>query len=112
MLWAFSEDILPHVLERLECYQDKTEAIMKLEVDFSAELMAQGFRVASTMLMLNSKDGVNTAGICAWSASQTRLFREGDQYYPASYAGIDLNPLEMVFFKTNRGVSPDSEVRL
>jgi hypothetical protein len=109
MLWAFSADLLPHVLDRFDCYQDKTDAIMKVEVGFPAELMAQGFRVASTMLMLDSKEGVpdeNTAEICAWSAGQATQFREGDQYYPGAYAGIDLNPLEMVFFKTNRNVSP------
>jgi hypothetical protein len=105
MLWAFSSDSLSFMLERLKCFGDKDEAIHNIEIGLPSALMARGFRFASTMLMLSAKEGIpdaNTAAICAWSANSIN----GDHYYPGAYAGIDMNPLEMVFFKSNRDVSP------
>ena len=104
MLWAFSSDSLSFMLERLTCIGDKEEAIMNIEVGLPRALMAQGFRFASTMLMLSAKEGIpnaNTAAICDWSANSMN----GDNYYSGEYAGIDMNPLEMVFFKSNRRVN-------
>jgi hypothetical protein len=104
MLWAFSADILDFMLERLKCFNDKYDAIMNIEVGLPRAMMARGFRFASTMLMLSAKEGIpddNTDAICAWSTNHVN----GDHYYPGAYAGIDMNPLEMVFFKSNRYVS-------
>jgi hypothetical protein len=109
MLWAFSADILPFMLARFRCLATKTDVIMALEVGLPRELAARGFRFASTMRMLDSKEGVpdaSTGAICAWSAGQSGLRRGGDQYYQGAYAGIDLHPLETVFFKANRHVGP------
>ncbi len=107
MLWAFSADILPFMLGRLKCFQDKWDAVINLEVGLPKALVAEGFRFASTMRMLDSKEGVpdtNTDAICAWSGAQADRNTEGDQYAPGSYAGMDLNPLETIFFKANRQV--------
>ncbi len=108
MLWAFSADILPFMLERFECFATKPEVIQALEVGLPRALLAKGFRFASTMRMFDSKEGVpdaNTDAICAWARAESG-HGGGDQYYGGAYAGIDLHPLETVFFKSNRHVGP------
>ncbi len=107
MLWAFSADILPFMMERLKCYEDKWDAVINLEVGLPKALMAEGYRFASTMRMLDSREGVpdaSTEAICAWSGRQAGRNTEGDPYATGSYAGVDLNPLETIFFKANRQV--------
>jgi hypothetical protein len=59
------------------------------------------------MRMLDAHEGVpdaNTAAICAWAEGLQRRKSRGDAFYAGQYAGIDLSPLETVFFKANRGV--------
>ena len=105
MLWAFSSDSLEFMLERLKCYSNVHDAMINIEVGLSRAMMAHGFRFASTMLMLSAKEGIpdaNTDAICAWSTTSNH----GDSYYSGAYVGIDMNPLEMVFFKSNRRISP------
>ena len=112
MLWAFRSEMMAFVLDRLKCFNDKHQAIMGIEVGLPGALVADGFRLSSTMSMLSSKEGIpdaNTDAICAWSKelqSGDKTFMGGDPYFTGSYAGIDLNPFEMVFFKSNRNVGP------
>jgi len=107
MLWAFRANLLPELVGRLQCHADKGEAIRSIEVGFPAALLARGFRLASTMRMLDAREGVpdaNTAAICAWAKGLRSVETYGDSFLPGQYAGIDLSPLETVFFKANRGV--------
>ncbi len=108
MLWALRADLLPELLGRLQCPGTKAETILHVEVGFPQELLARGFRFASTMRMLDAREGVandaNTAAVCAWARGLQRRKTKGDSFYAGQYAGIDLSPLETVFFKANRGV--------
>lgn len=108
MLWAFHSDILPLVLDHLECFHQKQDAIMKLEMHIPNIIINNGYRLASTMKLFESKEGIpdnNTEAICKWSKFSSNSYTQGDQYFPGMYAGIDVNPLEVVFFKSNRYVN-------
>lgn len=104
MLWAFDVSILDHVKTKLHCFHDKNDAISQVEQGLPMSLLQKGYRLASTAAMFAAHEGVDQfSPLCAWNKQITN---GDDQYWPSMSAGFDLHPLEMVFFKTNRHVTP------
>ena len=99
MILAFSPAALAAVRPVLECYDTKLEAIFKAEVPFMNMVLSAG-------LQASLLDGPIASPIKEVPQCQTfNVYRPGGHY------GVDLNPYEVVFFKTGQQVS-DSYVPL
>ena len=86
------------------CYEKKQDAINNVEVAVSQKILKAGFNLASMMAFWydhNFNDKYNTLRKCNIISSKTG----GDLMYPNQYFGMDPNPFELMFVKTNRRIA-------
>jgi len=77
----------------MKCFVSWTEAVFEGEILLSKTLIKLGYHIRSQLLCESSLDvDVNCT--------------HGDLFFPHAYAGFDIHPLEVIFFKNNRGVTP------
>lgn len=77
---------------------DKFTVIARCEVGFSREIMACGYNLDCLAPLIHGYD---------FRSPEKCLLRLGDVQYEGAYFGTSLNPYDVVFFKTNRGIAAD-----
>jgi len=75
---------------------DKFNVTNRCEVGFSREIIASGFNLDCLAPVIHGYD---------FRSPEKCLLRSGDVQYEGAYFGTSLNPYDVVFFKTNRGIS-------
>jgi len=78
----------------LRCFTSKSEAILHGEVAISQQILRAGYQLRSQLLNHARRHSVTNC-------------THGDILLPEGYEGIDVHPLEVIFFKTNRRVLPN-----
>ena len=111
--------LLKHDL--LACRGSHSEAVFESEIPTSQTFLKANFSLKTMLTAFASTlppRGVITPDVLRdGSPARSRLLElcldarvqnhhGGDPYYPSEYGGIDLSPLETIFFKTNRNVAP------
>ena len=89
----------------LACYDNKVDAIFNGEILFTNRILGSGFNVASMNKFWYGHDfreANATASLCTAVAKVTPTYN-GDTQFAKSYFGMDHNPYESMFIKTNRG---------
>lgn len=115
--WIYQGDVMAHIQSMLFCMNretlhfliekgifnsskfitDKWQLISECEIRMSQLILERGGNIACLMKIY---DGVDFR-------KDTGNFRNGDPWYNGSVHGDTLHPYETIFFKNNRGVSPD-----
>ena len=88
---------------------DKDHAI-GIEIQSTRTIIEHGYNIASMMLYWkghNFLDRPKTKEKCKWLYNNGGEKTDGDVYFDKCYANINVNPLEVMFFKVNRGVLPE-----
>ena len=80
------------------------------EMELTRRVLANGDGVAVTQYLWAGVDLRDTAAAARICADSVTPGGTGDPMHPGAYAGGDAHPLELVFFKTNRGVA-EAELR-
>ena len=99
--------IAPHVAPSASRFA----ATWGAEVAITRAVIDAGMRVRSQLLGFSGGGHATAEAACAELRGSSA--HDGDVLWPGEYGaeGIDVSPLEVVFFKTNRGVSPDGACR-
>jgi len=102
------------IIPALRCWHSKRDAIFGSEFPISRAIIGKGYNLASTMRFWYGHKFQHAAGTqakCAELASRTS-WHNTDVMYPGSYLldGVDPNPMELMFVKTNRGKLNSTEV--
>ena len=119
-LLAFARAALPEVLTLLRAICAPTGGpagegglhAWSFEMELTRRVAAAGGGVAALQYVwagVDLRDAAEAAQVCADSV---RPGDTGDPLHPAAYGGGDAHPLELVFFKTNRGVAEAALRRL
>jgi hypothetical protein len=98
---GFTRKTYQIIYDTLGCWNDKLDVINKAEVAYSNNVLNAGYNLFVMMLYYKGHDFTDkekTAEKCKGITD--------DIYYPGKYFGIDYNPLEVIFIKTNRKITP------
>ena len=102
MFFCIDGDALAYVASRglfsQDFSQDKLSLIVNFELAISLLLLKNNWNLASIMKEYDNFDFVNIKSDPNFSA------RNGDPYYPGAFFGSDINPWDVIFFKTTRGL--------
>ena len=104
MVLAFDRRVLPLFLDTVKCYTDKGEVIEKCEVGLSQRVLKEGGNLAVLQLAWRGHNFRNVS-LTMNKAKQFLRGASGDTYVEGGYGGININPLEVVFLKTNRDLN-------
>lgn len=77
----------------------KIETIIKKEIGFSRAIIEKGFNISCMLQLYRNIDFRN-------DVSEKLKDVIGDHWYHEKYVGINISPFEVIFFKTNRNVTP------
>ena len=94
MFWATDDVGLVLPGPFLRCYDKLFDAVLHRELELTYAFLDAGYSILPLMLV-------------AQDPNYFRDCRNDDLYFPKRYWGIDLSPLELMFFKTNREVASD-----
>jgi len=92
--------IFPLIRLHLPCASGWEIPAYEGEVKFTWETLKNGYGIVSQLLLFRGVDFTNVQA--ANEACQLAI--GGDHYFPGNYNGININPLEVIFYKANRGV--------
>ncbi len=107
-LLAFDRSTLAHMLQRQAPVcpppgANATRTVWQFELSLTHSILRAGGNVAVTQFLWSGadfRDSDAVRRVCAVSAY-------GDVLRPGAYSGMDVHPLELGFFKTNRAVAPE-----
>jgi hypothetical protein len=101
MVLAFDRRVFPIFLDTVKCYSDKDEVVEKCEVGLSQRVLKEGGNLAVLQLAWRGHNFRNESST-KHKANQFLRGTSGDTYVEKGYGGININPLEVLFLKTNR----------
>ena len=79
----------------------KDTICQECEVKYSQEILDRGFNIKCLMLSYKDIDFREKRGDSSLNANRRK---GGDPFYNNQYFGFNVNPYEIIFFKSNRGV--------
>ena len=106
MFVSFSYKDLNIIVQNLICNSDKGKWVIFSEIGISQAILNDKGNLAVTQLFWNKHDFLNYA-----LTEHKCGLMGGDTTYPGAYGGLGLNPIELCFIKTTRGVSPEAIAR-
>jgi hypothetical protein len=111
-LFATDKLGLQLLLPLIRCHDSKVEAISEAEIGMSRRIRKAGYNLASMDKFWFHHDFNNqslTLDMCQSVAEVTEPHR-GDTQFLGAYFGMDHNPYESLFIKTNRGESQSNKL--
>jgi hypothetical protein len=101
MLLAFTNATQDIIYNSLGCFRTKELAIDNGELNYSKQILEHGYNLYSLLKYWENHDFRNA------TATKLKCVDSPlDMLWPMQYKGMDVHPLELVFIKTNRGLSP------
>jgi hypothetical protein len=112
MILAFTARDLPLFLKVAICTDDFMNAVLSNEIGLSQAFLNDGANLAALQLSWRGADFQNVEDTDA----RCDIIGRTDVYYPngrniGGPQGVPFDPLELMFFKTNRGISPEKVAR-
>eukprot|EP00854_Cymbomonas_tetramitiformis_P013337 gene13337-15758_t len=84
------------------------ELAIEVEIESTGKILRRGWNIRSQLLLWKGVDFQNTSQVarkCRYLRDNSRKY-SGELGYPGKYMGLTVEPLEMMFIKTNRGLQP------
>ncbi len=108
MLLAFKAESLPFITGEIGCYENKQAVITRNEVDLTQKILAAGKNLMVMQRFWKGHNFTNTSS----TNEKCKKHKMTDPFWKDAYLGMSMHPFEVIFFKTNRGITPNIIARL
>jgi hypothetical protein len=86
-------------------HSSKETVIHQCEIVYGQKIMNKGYQI--TCMLSGYRPLLETPQQFVYPYGSLMNWHEGDPVYPKGYLDMDIHPYEVIFFKSNRGITPE-----